>query len=110
MLVREMFRNLLLHQFRTFIRVSFIDRLLPHGLIKVRFPFSSSDVHRSSASQIGFRIKAKTSGLKVRTAYQVSVVIMSSLVPRDPYSSEEISKLYPKDLRLELVHVVRSMS
>lgn len=31
---------------------------------------------------------------------------MTSLLPRDPYSKEELETLYPKDLKLQLVQVV----
>ncbi len=31
---------------------------------------------------------------------------MTTLEPRSPYTSEEISQLYPKNLQLQLVHVV----
>jgi len=31
---------------------------------------------------------------------------MTSLVPREAYSQEELEQLYPKDLKLELVQVV----
>jgi acid phosphatase len=31
---------------------------------------------------------------------------MTTLEPRGPYSSEELQKLYPKDLELQLVQVV----
>lgn len=31
---------------------------------------------------------------------------MTSLVPREAYTPEEIEKLYPKDLKLQLVQVV----
>lgn len=31
---------------------------------------------------------------------------MTSLLPREPYSKEELEKLYPKDLKLQLVQVV----
>ncbi|KAL4880932.1 histidine phosphatase superfamily [Aspergillus karnatakaensis] len=30
---------------------------------------------------------------------------MTTLIPREPYSQEEVSKLYPKDLKLQLVQV-----
>jgi hypothetical protein len=33
---------------------------------------------------------------------------MSTLHPRIPYSSEEIERLYPEGLALELVQIVRS--
>lgn len=32
---------------------------------------------------------------------------MTTLVPRGPYSKEELEKLYPKGLRLQLVQIVR---
>jgi acid phosphatase len=32
---------------------------------------------------------------------------MASLRPRPPYSQEELEKLYPKNLELQLVQVVR---
>lgn len=32
---------------------------------------------------------------------------MTTLTPREPYSQEEINKLYPKELKLQLVQVVR---
>jgi acid phosphatase len=32
---------------------------------------------------------------------------MTTLVPREPYSKEELEKLYPKELQLQLVQVVR---
>jgi acid phosphatase len=31
---------------------------------------------------------------------------MTTLVPREPYSKEELEKLYPKELQLQLVQVV----
>lgn len=31
---------------------------------------------------------------------------MTSLVPREPYSKEELERLYPKGLQLQLVQVV----
>ena len=31
---------------------------------------------------------------------------MTTLVPRPPYSSEELDRLYPKDLELRLVQVL----
>lgn len=31
---------------------------------------------------------------------------MTTLIPREPYSQEELAKLYPKSLKLELVQVV----
>lgn len=31
---------------------------------------------------------------------------MTSLIPREPYSKEELDKLYPKGLKLQLVQVV----
>lgn len=31
---------------------------------------------------------------------------MSTLVPREPYSPEELERLYPKGLKLQLVQVV----
>ncbi|KAL3481924.1 histidine phosphatase superfamily [Aspergillus californicus] len=31
--------------------------------------------------------------------------LMTTLIPRDPYSQEELSKLYPKELKLQLVQV-----
>jgi len=34
------------------------------------------------------------------------VIPMTSLVPREAYSQEELEQLYPKDLKLELVQVV----
>lgn len=33
---------------------------------------------------------------------------MTTLTPREPYSQEEINKLYPKELKLQLVQVVRA--
>jgi acid phosphatase len=30
---------------------------------------------------------------------------MTTLVPREPYSKEELEKLYPKELQLQLVQV-----
>ncbi|THC94489.1 hypothetical protein EYZ11_006012 [Aspergillus tanneri] len=30
---------------------------------------------------------------------------MTTLIPRDPYSKEELEKLYPRDLKLQLVQV-----
>ena len=33
---------------------------------------------------------------------------MTSLPPRGPYSEEELEKLYPKGLQLQLVQIVRS--
>lgn len=33
---------------------------------------------------------------------------MTSLKPREPYSQEELSQLYPRELKLQLVQVVRS--
>lgn len=32
---------------------------------------------------------------------------MTTLVPRGPYSKEELEKLYPKGLELQLVQIVR---
>jgi len=32
---------------------------------------------------------------------------MSSLQPRGPYSQKELDKLYPKNLELQLVQIVR---
>lgn len=31
---------------------------------------------------------------------------MTTLIPREPYSKEELDRLYPKELKLELVQVV----
>jgi acid phosphatase len=31
---------------------------------------------------------------------------MTTLVPREPYSKEELEQLYPKELQLQLVQVV----
>lgn len=31
---------------------------------------------------------------------------MTTLVPREPYSQEELDRLYPRDLKLQLVQVV----
>lgn len=31
---------------------------------------------------------------------------MTSLTPREPYSKEELERLYPKELKLQLVQVV----
>jgi hypothetical protein len=33
---------------------------------------------------------------------------MTTLIPRQPYSQEEINKLYPRELKLQLVQVVSS--
>lgn len=32
---------------------------------------------------------------------------MTTLVPREPYTSDELSRLYPKELALQQVQVVR---
>lgn len=31
---------------------------------------------------------------------------MTTLIPREPYSPEELTRLYPKSLKLQLVQVV----
>lgn len=33
---------------------------------------------------------------------------MTTLVPRPPYSQDELDRLYPKDLKLQLVQIVMS--
>lgn len=35
---------------------------------------------------------------------------MTTLTPRQPYSKEELDRLYPKGLKLRLVQVVRVLS
>ena len=35
---------------------------------------------------------------------------MTTHIPRDPYSQEELAKLYPKELELQLVQIVRRES
>lgn len=34
---------------------------------------------------------------------------MTTLVPRQPYSKDELEKLYPKELELQLVQIVRQI-
>lgn len=34
---------------------------------------------------------------------------MTTLVPRQPYSKDELEKLYPRELELQLVQIVRQM-
>lgn len=35
---------------------------------------------------------------------------MTTFVPRPPYSQQELDKLYPKELELQLVQVVRQVA
>jgi hypothetical protein len=32
---------------------------------------------------------------------------MTTLIPRDPYTQDELARLYPQELKLQLVQVVR---
>jgi hypothetical protein len=34
---------------------------------------------------------------------------MTSLIPREPYTQDELARLYPKELKLQLVQVVREL-
>jgi uracil phosphoribosyltransferase len=38
----------------------------------------------------------------------LSFLKMTTLIPRGPYTQDEIEKLYPKELKLQLVQVVRA--
>ena len=38
--------------------------------------------------------------------FPLFVLAMTTLIPRDPYSKEELERLYPKGLKLQLVQVV----
>lgn len=76
-----------------------------------RLPISPEDGYFSRRSSWTLT-RSKRSSLEVVFSFPRSGrarTQMTSLVPREPYSAEELAQLYPKDLKLQLVQVVCSM-
>ena len=49
---------------------------------------------------------SSSSKLRPRIPFDPSTLKMTTLIPREPYSPEELNRLYPKELQLQLVQVV----